>query len=368
MIKIVKPTLLLDEERCKGNIKRIAEKAKANKVIFRPHFKTHQSRDIGKWFKNEGTVAITVSSLGMASYFADAGWKEITVAFPCNILQIDLINKLAEKVRLNLLVDNHEVIDLLNTQLRYVVNIYVEIDTGKGRTGVKADDKDLILDLLTHIDGNKYTKVKGLYLHAGHSYDCRDKAAITSVYQHSISHLSELKQLIKDKFLNFEICYGDTPTCSVIDKFENINALSPGNLVFYDLMQEQIGACIEEDIAVAVACPVVSINKSKNQVCIYGGAIHFSKEALVVNGVSLYGKVVKLTKKGWSPILKDCFVASLSQEHGLVSMTDMEMEKLKVGEVLGVLPVHSCLTAECLGEYMTFNGRFLDHYSKKKHA
>lgn len=367
-MKIVKPTLLLDEERCKRNIKKIAEKAKANNVIFRPHFKTHQSKAIGKWFKNEGTVAITVSSLGMASYFADAGWKEITIAFPCNILQIDLINKLAKKVRLNLLVDNHEIIKLLNSQLSHAVNIYVEIDTGKGRTGVKADDKDLIIDLLTNIDGNKYTKVKGLYLHAGHSYECRNKESIMDVYQDSISHLAELKDLTKDKFPNFEICYGDTPTCSVIDKFENINALSPGNLVFYDLMQEQIGACTEDDIAVAVACPVVSINKLKNQVCIYGGAIHFSKEALVVNGVPLYGKVVKLTKKGWSPIVKDCNVTGLSQEHGLVSMTDNEMGKLKVGDVLGVLPVHSCLTAECLGEYMTLNGRFLDHYSKKKHA
>jgi D-serine deaminase-like pyridoxal phosphate-dependent protein len=52
--KIMKPTLLLDEEKCRRNIRTMAEKARSSGVIFRPHFKTHQSIEIGNWFREEG--------------------------------------------------------------------------------------------------------------------------------------------------------------------------------------------------------------------------------------------------------------------------------------------------------------------------
>ncbi len=88
MNKIKVPTLLLDEEKCRDNIRQMARKAADNNVVFRPHFKTHQSVEIGGWFREEGIEKITVSSLRMAKYFAGDGWKDILVAFPVNILEI----------------------------------------------------------------------------------------------------------------------------------------------------------------------------------------------------------------------------------------------------------------------------------------
>ena len=88
-MKIAQPTLLLDEIKCRNNISRMYEKALANNVVFRPHFKTHQSADISHWFKETGTSCITVSSVRMAIYFANHGWNNILIAFPFNILEID---------------------------------------------------------------------------------------------------------------------------------------------------------------------------------------------------------------------------------------------------------------------------------------
>ena len=59
---IVRPTLILDKEVCLRNIERMAEKAKAKNLLFRPHFKTHQSATVGEWFRDAGITAITVSS------------------------------------------------------------------------------------------------------------------------------------------------------------------------------------------------------------------------------------------------------------------------------------------------------------------
>ena len=78
----------------------MAEKARQSKVTFRPHFKTHQSIEIGSWFRDEGVQKITVSSVDMAEYFASDGWNDITIAFPLNIRQLPQIQELAGRINL----------------------------------------------------------------------------------------------------------------------------------------------------------------------------------------------------------------------------------------------------------------------------
>ena len=51
-MEIIKPTLVINKERILANIERMSKKAKDSKVLFRPHFKTHQSSVIGVWFRN----------------------------------------------------------------------------------------------------------------------------------------------------------------------------------------------------------------------------------------------------------------------------------------------------------------------------
>ncbi len=86
----------------------MALKARRHNVTLRPHFKTHQSAEIGSWFRDFGINSIAVSSVEMANYFAKNGWDDITIAFPVNILETDKINKLAGNISLNLLVEFDE--------------------------------------------------------------------------------------------------------------------------------------------------------------------------------------------------------------------------------------------------------------------
>jgi len=62
MLKITKPTLLLDKSICIRNIERMAAKAQLSGIAFRPHCKTHQSHEIANWFRDFGVSKITVSS------------------------------------------------------------------------------------------------------------------------------------------------------------------------------------------------------------------------------------------------------------------------------------------------------------------
>lgn len=82
----------------------MVDKARKLGVKFRPHFKTHQSRLIGGWFREEGIRAITVASVSMARYFMDDGWEDITIAFPLNLRETQEIIDLSGKADLNILV------------------------------------------------------------------------------------------------------------------------------------------------------------------------------------------------------------------------------------------------------------------------
>ena len=132
---ISKPTLLLDEQKCKANIAFMAERAKQFNVESRPHFKTHQSLEIGRWFKEAGVTKITASSLDMANYFAAAGWKDITLAVPVNPAQIPAIVSLAQKIKLNLLVDSPSVVEKLVDALPANTLVWIKVDCGYGRVG-----------------------------------------------------------------------------------------------------------------------------------------------------------------------------------------------------------------------------------------
>jgi len=130
---ITKPTLLIDETKCKESIKAMCLKAQKHSLAFRPHFKTHQSLEIGNWFKDYGVTQITVSSLEMAEYFATQ-WNDITVAFPVNVLEINRINSLAKTIQLNLIADNETSVKLLSDGLNHHVNMLIEVNNGQNRS------------------------------------------------------------------------------------------------------------------------------------------------------------------------------------------------------------------------------------------
>lgn len=355
-MKITKPTLLLDEMRCRRNIRDMFVKAQNNSVIFRPHFKTHQSREIGNWFKEKGVDKITVSSLDMAEYFSEQ-WEDITVAFPVNILEIDTINSLAERISLNVLAESPEVVQFLVEHLEYPVGFFIKIDVGYHRAGILANDHRMIDSILDRAARSEMLSFQGFLTHAGHVYNCRSRKEILDVYKSSTSQLLGLKE----KYLDALLSIGDTPNCSVVEDFSGIDEIRPGNFVFYDLMQYYIGSCRIDQIAVAMACPIVAIHESRNEIVIYGGGVHFSKERLEDDEFgTIYGRVAERRGETWGYLIPGMYVKSLSQEHGVVAVPRARIADYAIGDVLFIIPVHSCLTANLMKRYITTEGRAVE--------
>ncbi|MEP3387635.1 MAG: alanine racemase [Reichenbachiella sp.] len=351
MYKVTKPTLLLDKKKAIKNIKRMAEKAKASGVNYRPHFKTHFSKEIGEWYRDLGVKSITVSSIDMAVFFAGHGWDDITIAFPVNILQMDVLKHLAKAVKLGLVVESQSVIKAINTEIESAVDVYIKVDTGYHRVGIWHENIEEIKQLGEAIA--EPHQFKGLLAHFGHTYAETKKEKIQSIYKNGVASLNSLRDQL-DK--NLKISIGDTPSCSLMDKFENVDEIRPGNLIFYDVMQANIGSCTNEDIAVCLAAPVVAVYPERSEMVVHGGAVHLSKDRLNDDRGDYYGQVVLLEEKGWSQPLEDYRIKGLSQEHGKITIPKDQIRKFKIGDVLGILPVHSCLTANLMKEYMTLRG------------
>ncbi len=360
---ITGPTLFIDEEKCRNNISKMAEKASRLNLQFRPHFKTHQSLGVGRWFKDEGVSKITVSSVKMAAYFSKE-WKDITIAFPINWFEIDTINRLASDIHLTLLLESIETADFLEKNLTNQVDIYVKINVGNDRTGLPPDSTDIIEQLLGKVSKSDKLVLRGFLGHAGQTYHCRGHDAIVREHEKARAIMSSLKSYFASYFPDLMISLGDTPSCSVAGNYEELDEIRPGNFVFYDLMQHQIGANQISQIAVAVACPIVSVHPERSEVVVYGGAVHLSKDRIVDKEGIIFGRLAEKKEKAWGDIIPDSFVTRLSQEHGIISVPSGDIHRYKPGDYVMVLPVHSCLTADVLPYYMTFDGTIINKLNR----
>lgn len=357
MTNIIRPTLLIDKEICLNNIERMSQRASKFKLKFRPHFKTHQSAEIGEWFRFFGVDSITVSSVKMAEYFAANGWNDITIAFSVNILEIENINRLAANIKLNVLVENREAATLLAGRISNKLGVYIKIDTGGHRTGISPSKTGTINSIIKRLQENSKITFKGFLTHAGHTYSAKSVNEIYSRHYETLLTLKTLKQKYKKVFPNIEISIGDTPAASICTTFNGIDEMRPGNFVFYDLMQYNLGVCSLNNIAVKMVCPVVAKHPSRNEVVIYGGAVHFSKESVLnVNGKNMFGRILVSgnSEKELLPPLN--YVSKLSQEHGILKVTHNELKNFNIGDLVEIIPVHSCLTANLMGNYKTTEG------------
>lgn len=358
MVKIEKPTLLLDESKVKRNISRMVQKANRCGVRLRPHFKTHQSATIGEWFRAQGITSITVSSVDMALYFAHHGWDDITIAFPVNWLEIAKLNHLAQTIRLHLLVESVETGQFLAAQLHHPASIWLKIDTGYGRTGIPWTEKQKIIEVANAVAAASHLTLTGLLTHAGHAYGPTNKAQATDLYHETVTRLQSARGSLA--YPGLLLSLGDTPTCTLAETLTGIDEIRPGNFVFYDYMQAYHGVCTPDDIAIALACPIVARHPERQQLLIYGGAIHLSKEHLTLpNGHFHFGALALPTESGWSDPIPNAYVSRLSQEHGQVQADPAFIEQCKIGDWLLVLPIHSCLTANLRQAYLTLTSEVI---------
>jgi D-serine deaminase-like pyridoxal phosphate-dependent protein len=358
---IVQPSLLVDSDKAMRNLHRMLRKASQHELALRPHFKTHQSAEMGHWFREAGIDRIAVSSVRMAQYFAGVGWNDILIAFPCNLRMLPAIESLSHAINLQIMIDNAASAAYLAEHTNTPLFFRIEINAGYHRCGVHFEDQDSIDQILQAAQQSGKLFFQGFYIHSGHSY----KAApdqLASIHTEALQALQALKQIYSPHYPNLSCYTGDTPLCSTADYFGGIDEITPGNFFFYDVMQYHIGSCNLDDIAIALAAPVVSIYPERNEAIVHGGAVHLSKDSIQPDGKQqIFGYLATLDEDlRWHLLPEDNYVKSISQEHGILKLSNQVLTQLTVGDLLAILPVHSCLCADLMGGYLNINdGKFI---------
>ena len=303
----------------------------------------------------------------MAKYFASHGWKDITIAFPVNWREMDDLNALADHNHVEVLVESVETARFLQEHLRLLTEVWIKVDVGAHRTGIDWQNGTDINRLVNTILDCKKLVLRGLLTHDGRTYHANSVEEIRSLYHECISRMKAglPKKPQPSPHFPLEISVGDTPGCWLSEDLGGVNEMRPGNFVFFDAWQLPLGVCDAEEIAVAVACPVVAKHADRLEVVIYGGAVHLSKEFIIKDGnPNLWDGGFSLRVNDGGRRKRIVMSLLLSQEHGIVKLNSEAFKQVQVGDCLCILPVHSCLAADCLGRYLTLDGRWMEMMKK----
>jgi D-serine deaminase-like pyridoxal phosphate-dependent protein len=354
MFSLRTPAFLVDVHTVSNNCREMREKALASGVQFRPHVKTHKTREIARMQHGGAVGPITVSTLAEAELLAGDGFRDITYAVPIAPEKLARAAALARRIdRLNVLVDSEDALRALEAFHRangVAFDAYLKVDCGYHRAGVDPDNPDSVR-LATALGRSDAVRFNGLLTHAGHSYHSKTREDIARVAAEEAACLTRFRALVASEMGLDELVrsVGSTPTASVVERFADCDEVRPGNYVFFDAFQSAIGSCAPRDVAVSVLATVVGWYPDRGHAIIDAGALALSKDSGPdhIDPQFGFGLVRDLDLRPVAARL-----VALSQEHGKLETH----AHLPVGTKLRIVPNHSCLTAALFDVYHVIDG------------
>lgn len=297
---------------------------------------------------------ITVSTLAEAEYFAERGFRDITIAAGTTPQKLERVDALVNRgVRVNVITDDRDTA-LAIAARRAPLRALIEIDSGEARGGV-----DPFGDELLEIGRALGEKLMGVLTHAGHSYECRTVEGIRRVAEQERNAVITAARRLRDAGLVCDVVsVGSTPTMSHVERMDGVTEARPGVYMFGDLFQAAIESCTRDDIAVTVLASVIGRRPSRNQVLIDAGALALSKDRSTASTDQDAGFGLVLDLDG-RPAFGECIIEQAYQEHGVAVGEEgrpLPFESLSVGTKVRVAPNHSCLTAAAHDRYYVVDG------------
>ena len=346
--EIPTPALLVDRSRLEANLSHMARRADELGVRLRPHIKTHKCVEIARRQVELGAEGLTVSTLFEARAFSEAGFSDLTWAFPVIPGRIEDALGLAGGGRMALLVDTFETARLLAATGREA-RVYLKVDCGYHRAGVDPEGPTA-LPLARLLAGEPTLDFEGILTHAGHSYRRRGRADLLEVARQERDVMVAFAERLRSEGIEVPVVsVGSTPTMMVVDHLEGVDEMRPGNYVFFDLSQVVYGSARVEQCALTVLASVVSSQPGTDRSIVDAAALALSKDAGPTDfGHRSMGAVY--ADHAAARLEPEKRLTALSQEHGHLNAA------LPVGSRVRILPNHSCLAAAQFDRYWVLEG------------
>ncbi len=333
------PALLIDGERLDRNLDEMAEACRAHGKALRPHVKTHKMIEIAARQRARGAVGLTVAKLGEAEVFAEAGFDDLLICYPMvGELKLRRLVALARRARVTTIVDDASSAAALAAaacEAGLAIDVLIKLDVGMHRVGVDAPATDRLAHRVGSLDG---LRLRGVCIHEGVVYGEPDPDRRRELARHQVSALVATADRLRGQGLSMDVVScGATPSVRDVLDIDGLTEVRPGNYVFYDRMQAELGVVPEDRCALSVLSTVVS-HSHPNRAIIDAGAKALTLDRGVHGRESLHGYGRFRDRDGLA-------IVSLSEEHGWLEVADGS--DVKIGDRLQITPNHACAVVNC---------------------
>lgn len=321
------PALLLYKERIQQNINRAVEMIK-DVSLLRPHVKTNKTSEVCAMMMAAGITKFKCATIAEAEMLAMLKAKAVLLAYQPVGPKVNRLLALVQRypqTTFGCVTDNlataKALADLFSAADE-MINVYIDLNTGMNRSGIKPADAFALAEQLINLPGIQF---KGLHAYDGHLRD----TDLEQRQQKSDAAFNEVLALATqiEKLTNkpIAIVAGGSPSFPTHLK-RNVEC-SPGTFVYWDWGYKHQVPDEPFEYAALVLTRVISIVDEQTVTTDLG---HKS-----VAAENPFPRVHFLNAPDITPF-------SQSEEHLVLKVADSKA--YKVGDVLYGVPVHICPT------------------------
>jgi D-serine deaminase-like pyridoxal phosphate-dependent protein len=355
------PCLVVDRQRMRRNVARLADHLAPLGVPHRPHLKTVKSIEAARLVMSSPSGPACVSTMQEAEQFGAAGVTDLLYAVgisPQKLIRVGALR--ARGVDLKIVVDNVEAAEAVAAFSRGSgdrIPTLIEIDCDGHRAGVHSSDAEQIVAVGRALHEGGAT-LAGVLTHAGESYNCVGQTALEAMAEQERVRTVGSARILREAGLPSPmVSIGSTPTAFFTKKLDGVTEVRAGVYPFFDLFMTGLGVCRREDIALSVLTTVIGHQRDKGWILVDAGWMALSRDRGTARQKVDQGYGLACDLKGQA--YPDLMMVDAHQEHGALAIRKDSTERLpdlKVGDMLRILPNHACATGAQHDQYAVVDG------------
>ena len=336
------PTLLVDEDRLRGNIQRMQAVCDAHGVELWPHIKTHKMLEVARLQLAAGARGLVCAKIGEAEVMRASGTRAIFLAYPLvDPLQgprlRDLADSLEELIVACTSVGQAQALARVLVSVGLRLPVMAAVDTGLGREGARSVEE--AVELADYVRRQPCFTLRGFFTHEGHVYGTGGDPAEAIV----AAVRERLMQVRERTDPSLPVWPGCSRTAHRMATLPGISAVRPGTYVFGDLSLVSHTPVMEwDDLALTILCTVADLPEPGLALLDAGSKTFTSDKTRDTNvSGSFYDR-------------RDVHVTKCSEEHGFANGS--EVAGLRIGERVRVVPAHVCPVVNLADEVAVLRG------------
>jgi D-serine deaminase-like pyridoxal phosphate-dependent protein len=325
------PALIIDLDVFDANLAKMQSCLGNQDIALRPHTKMHKCPIIARKQVESGARGVCAAKISEAEVMGAAGLEDVLVTSP--IATPDKVGRFVEARKnnpgLKIVVDCADSADLLANVAGLeglVVDVFVDVDLGMGRSGIEAGDKTL--QLVRHIGESNALNLSGLQMYAGNCMHIEGFSERKQKYAHIMSKGIETLALLDEAGIVIPVVSGGgTGTYNMEADLGLINELQAGSYAFMDIEYRDIGSVGSEqflDFGVSLFVLVTAISQPQSRlITVDGGFKSFASDKMAPEFRDVDGVIYH-----WG-----------GDEHGILQLNNPSRE-ISLGNKLSMLTPH----------------------------